>query len=71
MTTSTTASSGRVIPALFVSHGAPLFAVEAGASGPALTRWGQALREQYPGLRGVVILSPHWMAHGARVMTGV
>ena len=70
MNTSTTASSGRVIPALFVSHGAPLFAVEAGASGPALTRWGQALREQHPGLRGVVILSPHWMAHGARVMTG-
>ena len=70
MTTSTTASSGRVIPSLFVSHGAPLFAVEAGASGPALTRWGQALREQHPGLRGVVILSPHWMAHGARVMTG-
>ena len=58
------------VPALFVSHGAPLFAMDAGETGPALTRWGQALREQHPGLRGVVILSPHWMAHGARVMTG-
>ena len=58
------------VPALFVSHGAPLFAVEAGETGPALTRWGQALRTQFPGLRGVVILSPHWMARGVRVMTG-
>ena len=58
------------VPALFVSHGAPLFAVEAGETGPALTRWGQALRAQFPGLRGVVILSPHWMSRGVRVMTG-
>ena len=58
------------VPALFVSHGAPLFALEVGETGPALTRWGQALREQFPALRGVVILSPHWMARGVRVMTG-
>ena len=58
------------IPALFVSHGAPLFAVDAGTTGPALTRWGQALRAQYPDLRGVVIMSPHWMARSPQVMTG-
>jgi len=58
------------VPALFVSHGAPLFAVDAGETGPALTRWGQALRAQFPGLRGVVVMSPHWMARGVRVMTG-
>ena len=58
------------VPALFVSHGAPLFAMDAGETGPALTRWGQALRAQFSGLRGVVILSPHWMARGVRVMTG-
>jgi hypothetical protein len=46
-----------------------LFAVE-GETGPALTRWGQALRAQFPGLRGVVVMSPHWMARGVRVTTG-
>jgi len=58
------------VPALFVSHGAPLFALDAGETGPALTRWGQELRTRFPALRGVVILSPHWMARGARVMAG-
>ena len=57
------------IPALFVSHGSPMFALETGTTGPALTRWGQALRAQYPQLRGVVIMSPHWMAHGVQVMS--
>ncbi|WP_314324876.1 class III extradiol ring-cleavage dioxygenase [Comamonas aquatica] len=56
------------LPVLFVSHGSPMFALEAGETGPALTRWGQALRQRHPGLRGVVILSPHWMAHGVEVM---
>ena len=44
------------VPALFVSHGAPLFALEAGETGPALTRWGQELKAQFPGLRGVVVI---------------
>ena len=65
-----TASAHSVVPSLFVSHGAPLFAVDAGETGPALTRWGQALRAQFPGLRGVVVMSPHWMARGVRVTTG-
>jgi len=56
------------LPVLFVSHGSPMFALEAGETGPALTRWGQALRQRHPDLRGVVILSPHWMAHGVEVM---
>ena len=64
------ASSSTVVPALYVSHGAPLFAVDAGETGPALTRWGQGLRAQFPALRGVVIMSPHWMARTAQVMTG-
>lgn len=61
---------GAGVPSLFVSHGAPLFAVEAGETGPALTRWGQALRLQFPDLRGVVVMSPHWMADTPQVMTG-
>ncbi|MDA8521389.1 dioxygenase family protein [Acidovorax sp. NCPPB 4044] len=66
---SATAPQGRV-PALFVSHGAPLFALEPGSTGPALHAWAQALRQRFPGLRGVVVMSPHWMARGAAVMTG-
>ena len=58
------------VPALFVSHGAPLFAVEAGTTGPALAHWGQGLRTRFPGLRGVVVMSPHWMARTPQVMTG-
>ena len=58
------------IPALFFSHGAPLFALDAGTTGPALTQWGQGLRALHTGLRGVVIMSPHWMARSAQVMTG-
>lgn len=63
----TTPSSSSVVPALFVSHGSPMFALEAGTSGPALHQWAQALPK---GLRGVVLMSPHWMAPDAAVMTG-
>lgn len=62
MTTTTT------LPSLFVSHGAPLFAVEAGSSGPALTRWGSSLLANRS-VRGVVVMSPHWMAGTPTVMT--
>lgn len=64
--TSTTASQR--LPALFVSHGSPMFALEAGETGPALQQWGHALRAQFPQLRGVVIMSPHWMASKIEVM---
>ena len=57
------------VPALFVSHGAPLFAMEAGSTGPSLARWGQTLRKNFASLRGVVVMSPHWMAPTPRVMT--
>jgi len=57
-----------LLPALFVSHGAPLFALEPGQTGPALTRWGEKLAASQP-LRGIVILSPHWMVRGPAVMT--
>ncbi|WP_027996574.1 DODA-type extradiol aromatic ring-opening family dioxygenase [Simplicispira psychrophila] len=57
------------LPVLYVSHGAPLFALEVGDTGPALTRWGADLRAQFPHLRGVVVMSPHWMARTPQVMT--
>ena len=37
--------SSPTLPALFISHGAPLFATDAGESGPALTRLGQQLKQ--------------------------
>lgn len=62
--------SPAALPTLYVSHGAPLFALAPGSTGPALTQWGAQLRAQHPGLRGVVVMSPHWMAQGVTVMTG-
>ena len=60
--------STALLPTLFVSHGAPLFAVEGGETGPALQAWAQALLTE-PALRGVVVLSPHWVARTPQVMT--
>ena len=55
------------LPSLFVSHGAPLFAVEPGTTGAALRRWADQLLGQ-TALRGVVLMSPHWMATAPTVM---
>jgi 4,5-DOPA dioxygenase extradiol len=52
-------------PALFISHGAPTFALEPGILGPRLT----ALGEQLKGLSAVLVVSPHWQTPGIRVMT--
>ncbi|MDF3836532.1 class III extradiol ring-cleavage dioxygenase [Cupriavidus basilensis] len=48
------------LPVLFVSHGAPTFAVEPGLAGPQLTRLGRAL----PPVDAVLVISPHWMTQG-------
>lgn len=45
-----------------------MFAVEPGHSGPALRAWAQSL-PLAPALRGIVMLSPHWMARSPAVMT--
>jgi 4,5-DOPA dioxygenase extradiol len=54
-------------PVLFISHGAPLFAVSPGTSGPALTAYGKQLQATHP-LKGIVIVSPHWMTEHLAVM---
>jgi 4,5-DOPA dioxygenase extradiol len=51
------------LPTLFVSHGAPTFALDPGLAGPRL----QALGRSLPRPRAVLIVSPHWMTRGARV----
>ena len=48
-----------------------MFALKSGSTGPVLQRWGAHLRSRYPQLRGVVILSPHWMSRGLEVMAAL
>lgn len=50
-------------PALFVSHGSPMFAVQPGRLGPRLTELGAGL----DGARAILVASPHWQTRGVRV----
>lgn len=52
-------------PVLFVSHGAPTFALDAGAAGPRLAALGATL----PRPAAVLVVSPHWMTTAPRVGT--
>jgi 4,5-DOPA dioxygenase extradiol len=52
-------------PVLFISHGAPTFALEPGRLGPQLVTAGAAL----PRPKAVLVVSPHWMTRGVRVAT--
>jgi 4,5-DOPA dioxygenase extradiol len=53
------------LPSLFISHGAPTFALEPGLAGPALRALGQRL----PRPQAVLVISPHWMTPHPRVGT--
>jgi 4,5-DOPA dioxygenase extradiol len=50
----------RTLPVLFVSHGAPTFALEPGLAGPRLTDVGR----QLPPVEAVLVVSPHWATNG-------
>lgn len=50
-------------PALFVSHGSPMFAVQPGRLGPRLADLGARLR----GARAILVVSPHWQTRNVRV----
>ncbi|QSX79747.1 dioxygenase family protein [Agrilutibacter solisilvae] len=50
-------------PALFVSHGSPMFAIEPGLAGPELARLGRTLDP----ITAIVVVSPHWQTRGVRV----
>ena len=52
-----------VMPSLFVSHGAPTFAIEPGLAGAQLRALGQALTRP----RAVVVISPHWMTRDVEI----
>ena len=67
MNTTPVSPSTSPMPVLFVSHGAPTFATDPGQSGPALRAYGQALRQQHA-IKGIVIMSPHWMSRELSIM---
>lgn len=50
-------------PAIFVSHGAPTFALEPGLLGSRLTDLGERLASA----TAIVVVSPHWQTCGIRV----
>lgn len=50
-------------PVLFISHGAPTFALEPGELGHQLTQLGSELTD----IDAIVAVSPHWETHGLRV----
>jgi 4,5-DOPA dioxygenase extradiol len=54
-----------LVPPLFVSHGSPMFAVDAGSTGPALHAWARAHARP----QAIVAMSPHWMARQPTVMS--
>lgn len=51
------------MPTLFVSHGAPTYAIEPGLAGAQLNALGLALGKP----RAVVVISPHWMTPGVEI----
>lgn len=53
------------LPLLFVSHGAPMFAIEPGLAGQQLTELGREL----PQADAIVVISPHWMTRGEVCVT--
>ncbi len=55
----------RTAPVIFVSHGAPSFALEPGMLGPQLG----ALGRQLSGVKAVLVVSPHWQSRELQVMT--
>jgi 4,5-DOPA dioxygenase extradiol len=57
--------ASKMAPAMFISHGAPTFAVEPGKAGRLLTQVGRDLDS----LRAVLIMSPHWMTSGIRIQS--
>lgn len=55
----------KTAPALFISHGAPTFALEPGLLGPKLADLGQRLGE----VKALLVVSAHWQTPDLAVMT--
>lgn len=53
------------LPTLFVSHGAPTFALAPGRTGPALAEWARSIARP----AAILVVSPHWSTPSPRVTT--
>lgn len=53
----------KAFPSVFISHGAPTYALEPGLAGAQLHALGERLGKP----RGIVIVSPHWMTRGVEI----
>lgn len=51
------------MPTVFVSHGAPTFAIEPGLAGAQLRALGRAVGKP----KAIVVVSPHWMTRGVEI----
>lgn len=51
------------LPTVFVSHGAPTFAIEPGLAGAQLRALGRALGKP----EAILVVSPHWMTRGVEI----
>nr|QDL89323.1 LigB family dioxygenase [Sym plasmid] len=51
------------LPTLFVSHGAPTYALAPGTAGPQLTALGKSMDRP----QAVLVISPHWMTRDLRI----
>ena len=54
------------LPALFISHGSPMLALDAGAVGAALQR----VASNLPTPQAIVVMSAHWQSQQLEVSTG-
>lgn len=50
---------------MFISHGAPTFALDPGLLGANL----QAMQSRLSGIKAILVVSAHWQSRGVRVMT--
>lgn len=55
-------------PAVFMSHGSPLFALQPGQAGAALSSWAQCLDGAGATPAAVVLMSPHWATPTLQIM---
>jgi len=56
------------LPALFVSHGSPMLAIEPGATGAFMQRLGPAIERAFGRPKAIVVVSPHTSARAPVVL---